>query len=132
MFWPGSLLEKKTTNVEKQVTLPFVQEACYSLKGTQGVQYCCTDQTEEEYNKIIKNKSYLRKRQVIKLLLQVIEICTGDRTFTHYGRSTVLCQVKLHNFLLVIFHQCLKKYRGKRELWESILQYWVWILRICI
>lgn len=38
-------------------------EACYSLKGTQGRQHCCTDQTEEEYNKTIENKNYPRKQQ---------------------------------------------------------------------
>lgn len=85
-------------------------EACYSLRGTQGRQYCCTDQTEEEHSKTVENKRYPRKLQTFT----VIEICTGDSTISHCGRSTVLCQVKLHNFLLVILHQYLKKH--KREL----------------
>lgn len=41
----------------------FMPEACYSLKGTEGREYCCTDQTEEENNKTIENKSYPRKPQ---------------------------------------------------------------------
>lgn len=106
MSWPGSLLggkkkkQKNHTNTEKQITLPFMPKACYSKELKEAAHI-------RQKNNIIKQKQKLSKKTNFY----------GDL----YGKSTLLFQIKLHNFFLFILHQFLTKHKRITNVCSAVL-----------